>query len=68
MSDSIQTLLVRYLHQVFGERDPTQRTPRSRRYSIATAYSPIQAAGTSGIELEDAVVALQRSSGTMRLR
>jgi SnoaL-like domain len=60
MSDSIETLLVRNLHEVFGERDPVRRTTTIEAiFDRDCLFSDPRGRHVGYRELEDAVVALQ---------
>ena len=60
MSDSIENLLVRNLHEVFGERDPTRRTTAIEAiFDRDCVFSDPHGRHVGHRGLEDAVVALQ---------
>jgi hypothetical protein len=60
VSDSIGTLLVRNLHEVFGERDPAQRkTTIEAIFDRDCLFSDPRGRHVGHRGLEDAIVALQ---------
>jgi SnoaL-like protein len=60
MSDSIENLLVRNLHEVFGERDPVQRTTAIEAiFDRDGVFSDPRGRHVGHRALEDAVVTLQ---------
>jgi hypothetical protein len=60
MSESIETLLVRNLHEVFGERDPARRTTAIEAiFHRDCVFSDPHGLYIGHRGLEDAVVALQ---------
>jgi SnoaL-like domain len=60
MSDSIENLLVRNLHEVFGERDPAQRkTTIEAIFDRDCLFSDPRGRHVGHRGLEDAIVALQ---------
>jgi len=60
MSDSIENLLVRNLHEVFGERDPARRTTATEAiFDRDCLFSDPRGRHVGHRGLEDAVVALQ---------
>ena len=60
MSDNIENLLVRNLHEVFGERDPVQRTTAIEAiFDRDGVFSDPRGRHVGHRELDDAVVALQ---------
>jgi hypothetical protein len=60
MSDSIENLLVRNLHEVFGERDPARRTTAIEAiFNRDCLFSDPRGRHVGHRGLEDAVVALQ---------
>ena len=60
MLDSIETLLVRNLHEVFGERDPTRRAAAIEAiFDRDCVFSDPRGQHNGHRELEDAVVTLQ---------
>jgi hypothetical protein len=60
MSDSIETLLVRNLHEVFGERDPARRTTAiAAIFARDCLFSDPRGRHVGHRGLEEAVVALQ---------
>jgi hypothetical protein len=60
MSDSIESLLVRNLYEVFGERDPGRRkTAIEAIFDRDSVFSDPQGRHVGRRGLEDAVVALQ---------
>jgi hypothetical protein len=60
MSNSIETLLVRNLHEVFGERDPARRTAAIEAiFDRDCVFSDPRGQHVGHQGLDDAVVALQ---------
>ena len=60
MSESIETLLVRNLHEVFGERDPVRRTTAIEAiFDRNCLFSDPSGRHVGHRGVEDAVVALQ---------
>jgi SnoaL-like domain len=60
MSDSIETLMVRNLHDIFGERDPAQRAIAIEAvFGRDCVFSDPRGKHVGHRELEDAVAALQ---------
>jgi hypothetical protein len=60
MSDSIEKLLVRNLHEVFGERDPTRRTTAIEAiFDRDCVFSDPRGRHVGHSGLESAIVALQ---------
>jgi hypothetical protein len=60
MSDIVETLLVRNLHEVFGERDPVRRrTTIEAIFDRDCVFSDPSGRHVGHRELEDAVVTLQ---------
>jgi hypothetical protein len=69
MLDSIGDLLVRNLHEVFGERDPIRRTTAIEAiFDRDCLFSDPRDRHVGHRGQEDAVVAPRRSSRTMSFR
>jgi hypothetical protein len=69
MSDSIETLLVRNLHEVFGERDPARRASAIEAiFDRDCLFSDPRGRHVGHRGLEDAVVALQAQFPAMAFR
>jgi SnoaL-like domain len=59
MSDSIENLLVRNLHEVFGERDPARRARAIEAiFDCACVFSDPRGRQVGHPELEDAIASL----------